>query len=243
MSIPEPIISFATENAILLQFAEPALNGVDRSLQTRLCSLAQALRENPATDALLQDIVPGPGSLLLSLYDGRKARRLLRYAETLWLREDAARTPPRIHRIPVNYSPQFAPDLSALSAHTGLSALEIVQLHSQTQYLVECLGFMAGFAYLGGLDAALHIPRKHTPAARIPAGSVAIGGVHTAIYPSSTPGGWHIIGRTSVKMFQPDSYQPCLLQPGDQVQFVVTLDDPDEIRLPQKSVTGGTDHD
>ncbi|MEX2335260.1 MAG: carboxyltransferase domain-containing protein, partial [Pseudohongiella sp.] len=112
------------------------------------------------------------------------------------------------------------PDLPHLSRHTGLAMEEIVTRHCAPEYLVQCLGFMAGFAYLGGLDPALAIPRKKTPAARIPAGAVAIGGIYTSIYPSATPGGWHIIGHTNIRMFDPQGDPPCLLRPGDRVRFV-----------------------
>lgn len=238
MSIPEPRISFATENAILLQFTEPSLNGVDQVLQQRLCVLAAKLRNNPATDALLQEIVPGPGSLLLALYDGRKARRLLRYAETLWL--GAANDPGtevRTVQIPVRYGGEHGPDLPAMAAHTGLSSSEIIRRHSTAMYYVQCLGFMAGFAYLGGLDPSLATPRKRTPAARIPAGSVAVGGLSTAIYPAATPGGWHIIGHTDLSLFNPQANPPSFLQPGDHVQFVPVSDEP------TASVSGGPEHD
>lgn len=221
MSIPEPRISFATENAILLQFSEPTLNGVDEALQQRLCVLAVKLRDNPATDALLQDIVPGPGSLLLALHDGRKARRLLRYAETLWLGANPIQdSGVRTIEIPVQYGSDFGPDLAAMSAQTGLSPEDIIQRHSNASYYVQCLGFMAGFAYLGGMDPALATPRKRTPAARIPAGSVAIGGFSTAIYPAATPGGWHVIGHTDFSLFDSLLSPPSALRPGDHVRFV-----------------------
>jgi 5-oxoprolinase (ATP-hydrolysing) subunit B len=234
MSIPEPRISFATENAILLQFTEPSLNGVDRELQQRLCALAVKLRENPATDALLQEIVPGPGSLLLALYDGRKARRLLRYAETLWLgATNDPDTPVRTVQIPVRYGEQHGPDLTAMSAHTGLSSNEIIRRHSSATYYVQCLGFMAGFAYLGGLDPALATPRKRTPSARI-------GGLSTAIYPAATPGGWHVIGHTDIRLFDPHANPPSLLQPGDHVQFVPITDTTGNRSV---SATGDFNHD
>ena len=222
MSIPEPTIRFATENAILLQFAEPPLNEAELPLQRRICQLANRLRNHPLTADLLQDAVPGPGSLLLSLYDGRKARRLLRTAETLWADLDDDEVTARCIDIPVVYGGAYGPDLAAVAAHCSLPPEEIIRRHSSRVYDVLNLGFLPGFAYLGGLDPALAIARKSTPAARIRAGSVAIGGQHTGIYPVASPGGWHVIGHTGVILFDPQRDPPCLLQPGDQVRFVMT---------------------
>jgi KipI family sensor histidine kinase inhibitor len=107
-----------------------------------------------------------------------------------------------------------------VSAGAGLTAEEVVAIHSSTEYVVHMIGFMPGFPYLGGLDERLVTPRRTTPRTRVPAGSVAIGGKQTGIYPSTSPGGWNIIGRTSVRMFDVDKNPPSLLQPGDRVRFV-----------------------
>jgi KipI family sensor histidine kinase inhibitor len=221
MSIPEPTIRFATENAILLQFTEPSLNGVDVMLQRRINRLAEQLRSHELTGDLLQEVVAAPGSLLLCLHDGRKARRLLRAAEQLWNNPDTASSMPRVVEIPVHYGGTSGPDLETLASDCGLSCAELIRRHSNADYEVLCLGFLPGFAYLGGLDPQLHTPRKSTPAARISAGSVAIGGSSTGIYPVASPGGWHIIGRTHSVLFAPDRDNPCLLQPGDRIRFTV----------------------
>jgi len=225
MSIPEPTIRFATENSILLQFAEPLLNATEPKQQRRINRLAELLREHPLTGDLLQEVVPAPGSLLLCLYDGRKTRRLLRTAEQLWNDlPDVSITPRRVE-IPVHYGGSFGPDLLAVAEHCGLSCDELIKHHSGTDYEVLCLGFLPGFAYLGGLDPLLHCPRKTRPAARISAGSVAIGGGNTGIYPVASPGGWHIIGRTMCVLFSPQLSSPCLLQAGDLVRFTVLSHD------------------
>lgn len=235
MDIPEPRISFVTENAIILLFAEPALNHGGTSanqekpeltdsgqvLQRRICRLARALRQSDTTRVLLQDIVPAPGSLLLSLHDGRKARRLLREAEAIWQACDDIADEARLIEIPVTYGGQAGRDLGQVARHTGLTTDEIINIHSSGSYFVQSLGFMPGFAYLGGLDPVLAIPRKTTPDPRIRPGSVAIGGNMTGIYPSASPGGWHVIGHTEVCLFDPKQREPCLLMPGDQVQFVM----------------------
>lgn len=129
----------------------------------------------------------------------------------------AARAPVEI---PVCYEREFAPDLDAVCAHTGLDAAEVVRRHHAAQYRVYFIGFMPGFPYLGGLDAALAVPRRATPRLEVPAGSVAIGGGQTGIYPLATPGGWHLIGRTPLRLFDATRADPCLLRPGDRLRFV-----------------------
>lgn len=221
MNIPDPTISFVTENGILLEFATSKPRNVSHALQQHLCSLARRLREHSHAGPLLCDIVTAPGSLLLLLHDGRTARRLLRHTETLWRssqRQQPSTAAPI--EIPVQYGGVHGPDLEPAAAACGISAQQFIQRHLEGDYYVHNLGFMPGFAYLGGLDPCLHLPRKHTPALRVPAGSVAIGGSHTGIYPAESPGGWHVIGFSTSTLFDPFNDQPCLLQPGDRVRFV-----------------------
>jgi inhibitor of KinA len=122
--------------------------------------------------------------------------------------------------IPVTYGGESGPDLADVAAHAGLSADEVVARHSAVEYRVAMLGFTPGFAYLLGLDPALHMPRRATPRTRVPAGSVAIGGAQTGVYPHDSPGGWHLIGCTSLNLFDPASDPPALLAPGMRVKFV-----------------------
>lgn len=237
MSIPEPRISFATENAILLQFAEPSLNGPSDDLQTRLHALADALHDNTEVQPLLEDVVVGPGSVLLVLYDGRQAAPLLQQAEALWLNvASLPERPSRTVRIPVHYGGEFGPDLEHLARLTGLDPDEVVMRHSQAIYRVHCLGFLAGFAYLGGLDSRLFCARKTTPALRVAPGSIAIGGQSTGIYPTESPGGWHVIGQTMLRLFDPAGREPTLLRAGDSVRFEVATDPPGD------TVTGHGSH-
>lgn len=125
----------------------------------------------------------------------------------------------RLIRIPVCYDREFAPDLEALSAHTGLGKEEIIARHSAPYYLVHMLGFTPGFLYLGGLDPQLYCPRKPRPELAVPAGSVGIGGTQTGIYPQATPGGWQIIGRTPLALFRPGLEPSFIARPLDRVQF------------------------
>ncbi|MDH5834050.1 5-oxoprolinase subunit PxpB [Luteimonas kalidii] len=122
--------------------------------------------------------------------------------------------------VPVCHLPAFAPDLEAVAAHAGLSAAEVVALHCAGDYRVAMTGFAPGFPYLLGLDPRLAIPRRSTPRTHVPAGSVAIGGAQTGIYPREGPGGWHLVGRTPVALFDPRRDPPCLLPAGARVRFV-----------------------
>lgn len=127
--------------------------------------------------------------------------------------------PGRKLRIPVCYERSYALDQNAVCKETGLSWNTFTQKHHQTSYQVYMLGFLPGFAYLGKLEEALQMPRKKQPRQRVPAGSVAITGLQTAVYPAEVPGGWQIIGRSPVPAFYPGREDPFLFAPGDQVSF------------------------
>jgi inhibitor of KinA len=134
-------------------------------------------------------------------------------------KSDTNRIEPAVIRIPVCYEGEYGPDLKEVAAFHGRSAAETVKLHTNQAYKVYMLGFAPGFAYLGGLSEQLATPRRQIPRTQIPAGTVAIGGRQTGIYPLATPGGWHIIGRTPMSMFQPEKSPPTLLQAGQVVRF------------------------
>lgn len=125
----------------------------------------------------------------------------------------------RVIEVPVLYGGEFGPDLEAVASFHSLSVEETIRLHASSEYRVHFLGFSPGFAYLGGLPPQLATPRRPTPRRIVPAGSVAIGGNQTGIYPVATPGGWHIIGRTPLTLFDPSRNPPTLLAMGDRVRF------------------------
>jgi KipI family sensor histidine kinase inhibitor len=126
----------------------------------------------------------------------------------------------RLVEIPVHYGGELGPDLPDVARHTGLAPERVVELHSGAQYLVYFLGFAPGFAYLGGLPSELATPRLPAPRKHVPAGSVAIGGNQTGVYPIVSPGGWRIIGHTDAKLFDPSAAEPVLLRMGDRLRFV-----------------------
>jgi inhibitor of KinA len=121
--------------------------------------------------------------------------------------------------IPVCYETEFALDLEHVARHAGVHWKEVVDLHCGVEYRVHCLGFTPGFPFLGGLPGKLATPRRDVPRKEVPAGSVAIGGKQTGIYPNKSPGGWNVIGRTSLQLFAPKKDPPALLRAGDRVRF------------------------
>jgi len=134
-------------------------------------------------------------------------------------RRRAAVRDPRLTEIPVCYDAEFGFDLDRVAEHTKLSQREIVDLHSTHEYRVACIGFVPGFTFLAGLPTNLATPRRDVPRKEIPPGSVGIGGAQTGIYPLRSPGGWNLIGRTPLKLFDPTKDPPTLLCPGDRVRF------------------------
>jgi inhibitor of KinA len=149
------------------------------------------------------------------------ARRLAREAELD--RDDAAAgadADGRLVTIPVCYDAEFGLDLEDVARHAGIAASDVIRMHTAATYRVHFLGFSPGFAYLGGLAEALRTPRLETPRKLVRAGTVAIGGGHTGIYPVDSPGGWRLIGRTPVKMFDAEEVErPTRLEPGERVEF------------------------
>jgi KipI family sensor histidine kinase inhibitor len=121
--------------------------------------------------------------------------------------------------IPVCYDGEFGPDLQDVADHAGASIEHVIDLHTRGAYTVAMLGFMPGFPYLRGLDARLQTPRRATPRLRVPTGSVAIGGAQTGIYPREVPGGWNLIGRTPLSLFDATRALPALLRAGQRVAF------------------------
>jgi KipI family sensor histidine kinase inhibitor len=125
----------------------------------------------------------------------------------------------RLWRVPVCYEGEYAPDLASVAERTGLTAEAVVDLHSRTQYHVYMIGFLPGFPYMGDLPARLALPRRVDPRVRVPAGSVAIATAMTAVYPIESPGGWHLIGTTPIRIFDERISPPALFAPGDAVEF------------------------
>jgi inhibitor of KinA len=134
------------------------------------------------------------------------------------MRDDTLPEPPTVD-IPVCYGGELGPDLEDVAARHGMTAAQVVELHASGKYRVYMVGFMPGFAYLGGLPERLATPRRQTPRTAVPAGTVGIGGRQTGVYPLVSPGGWNLIGRTPLRMFDANREEPTLLATGDRVRF------------------------
>ncbi|EJM97293.1 5-oxoprolinase subunit PxpB [Herbaspirillum sp. YR522] len=210
----QPQVHPLGDSALLCSLPAPAT----LSQQQRIWSLARLAQDWPE----VAELVPGMNNLTLILK--RPAADMSELAlriEKSWPGLKADHAEGRTVDIPVVYGGQDGPDLLDVARHTGLSAEELIARHSGGDYLVYFIGFMPGFAYMGGLAPELATPRRAEPRVSIPAGSVGIGGEQTGIYPMASPGGWQLLGRTALPLFDPKQDPPTLLRPGDRVRFTV----------------------
>ena len=175
----------------------------------------------------MRNLHPAYGSVLITFDPRRASAETMEQTARAWLSRLGSIDPgpARCVEIPVCYGPAFGPDLPDVAAHARLGSEDVVRIHSSAEYLVYFLGFSPGFPYLGELPPALYTPRLPTPRTRVPAGSVAIGGTQTGIYPLDSPGGWRIIGRTPLRLFDPLKTRPTLLCMGDLVRFSPVSED------------------
>lgn len=187
-------------------------------VETGSSATAQELRRVLLEQSLpgLRQLVPGQDTLLIVvdplLTDlDALARRLPELA-----RRPAQPSAPRQHEIPVHYD---GTDLGAAARQLGMEAAELVRRHTAVLYTVAFLGFTPGFPYLTGLDPLLRLPRHLDPRTKVPAGSVAVAGEFCGIYPAATPGGWNVLGRSELRLFDPTRVSPALFVPGDRVRF------------------------
>jgi KipI family sensor histidine kinase inhibitor len=227
-----PQIEWLGDAAILLRFGDR----IDAAINERVLAAAQALRVARIRGVV--DIVPAYASLALHLDPDVAAcgadETLERIARTLQAPQSLVpRGPARCVRIPVAYGGELGPDLALVAQHCGLDEAAVVACHTAVEYRVAMLGFQPGFPYLLGLDPALAMPRRAQPRTSVAAGSVAIGGLQTGIYPANAPGGWNLIGRTGVRLFDPRREPPTLLAPGDRVRFVAVA----PAELPEATVS------
>lgn len=190
---------------------------LDPALNQRALALSQALATLPG----LTDRVPAYASLTLH-YDPLvwNQAELIQAVEPFLAAADSTTVASRLLTIPVCYGGEHGPDLDEVARHCRLSPAEVIARHSSGEYRVCFLGFAPGFAYLGGLDPVLATPRHTMPRTSVPAGAVGIAGNQTGIYPRATPGGWQLIGRTPLILFDPRREAPCLLAPGDTLRFM-----------------------
>src|SRR5712692_3736765 len=190
---------------------------LDTALNTRAIALATALQKRRD----VRQAVAGYAAVTVHFDPDQTTHDALGAAiKRLAVKRPPMAEPGRLHRIPVVYEGQ---DIEEVAARLKMTPQRIAELHSKPIYRVFLVGFVPGWAYLGPLPEELELPRRHVPRTQVPAGAVAIAGRQTGIYPLPTPGGWHLIGRTSVKLFLPDSDPPCLFRAGDRVNFFVVI--------------------
>ncbi len=194
---------------------------VDSAMVARVRSLAAAIEHRRLRGVV--DVVPAFASVAV-FYDAAHSDSLAKLGadlEAIATEADHAVVSgePRRVEIPVCYGGEFGPDLEEVAGQHALPVREVIALHSGADYLVHAIGFVPGFPYLGGLPEKLATPRRATPRPRVPAGTVGIGGAQTGVYSLATPGGWSLIGRTPLRLFDPGRSEPALLEAGDHVQF------------------------
>ena len=214
-----------SENAISIEFAQD----ISEETLKIITKINQFIKQNPFSG--LQSVIPAYTTLTLyfnlvelmndaGLKGQTSIEKISGYLKSINLEtKDAKKTAGKLIQIPVCYDVKYGLDLEELSSFYQLKKEEIIQLHSSAVYTVYMIGFVPGFPYLGGLSQKLMAPRKQNPRKTIPKGAVGIAGMQTGIYPLETPGGWQIIGRTPIKLFDASKAQPSLLKAGDKIKF------------------------
>ena len=205
----------AGENALILYLGTETSPAVSARVQAAAAALEPALGDD------LVDLVPSYASLLI-IYDALRTDHLSVAHRVRLAVEGLSGVEPgegRCVALPVYYAPEAGADLESLAARSGLSVDEVIALHSGSEYRVYAIGFAPGFAYLGQVDERIAAPRLATPRQKVPRGAVAIADRQTAVYPAVSPGGWNLIGRCPVRMFDPAADPVMPVAVGDRVRF------------------------
>ncbi len=212
-ALPPPRIYALGDAALLCELPAPAT----LVQQQKIWALGgQALRWRG-----VREVLPGMNNLTLVFEPAEiDAPELEMQLLAAWPQLAGVAIEGRQIEVPVHYGGVDGPDLNAVAAHTGLTPAEVVRRHSAGEYIVYFLGFLPGFAFMGGMPPELATPRRAEPRTAVPARSVGIGGEQTGIYPLVSPGGWQLIGRTPLELFDPQADSPTLLRAGDRVRFV-----------------------
>ncbi|WP_297495864.1 5-oxoprolinase subunit PxpB [Thermococcus sp.] len=221
------------DSALLVSFGER----IDEEINEKVHALTRAIEQ--ANFEWLVEVVPAYSSLAViydsALVDFESVKRTIEGIEITSERFEG-----KLVEVPVVYGGEYGPDLEFVAEYNGLSVDEVVEIHSRPVYRVYFLGFLPGFAYLGGMDERIATPRLEKPRLKVPAGSVGIAGKQTGIYPLESPGGWRLIGRTPLRLFNPAKGPPTLFQPGDRVKFV-PIDESEFIELYEEEWGEGVD--
>ena len=212
----EPRFLLAGDSALVIEFGDE----ISEEVNCKVHTLADALGKSFLLG--LGELVPTYRSLLIHYDPLRLSYGEVKafVSEVLQECEERPSIELRVVEVPVVYGGEFGPDIEFVAEHNGLTVEEVIRLHSGATYIVYMLGFTPGFTYLGGLPEVLATPRLPTPRELVPAGSVGIAGAQTGVYPIATPGGWRLIGRTSLKLFDLNREPPVPLRPGDRLRFM-----------------------
>ncbi|NMW86099.1 5-oxoprolinase subunit PxpB [Peptoniphilus sp. AGMB00490] len=216
----------AGDSAIVMEFG----NTIEKKINAKISAVVENLKEKKI-DGIL-DILPTYRSILIN-YDPVK----ISYGEMVEIlkglnksNKDNKSDEVRLIEIPTLYGREYGPDIEFVAENANLSVDEVIKIHSGTDYLVYMMGFMPGFTYLGGLDERIVTPRLKSPRLKIEAGSVGIAANQTGMYPLESPGGWQLIGRTPLKLYDDTKEPPVFIQAGDYIRYVpITKEEYDEI--------------
>ena len=224
-----PTIKPASDRSILIQFGSK----ISEETHQMVVCYTEILLES--YNRYIKTISPAYCTILIRLNNDIMINEMISELKSL-LKDPIKlnKTTPQTIKIPVCYESEFAPDMDKVMKHTGYSNDEIIDKHTSGEYLVYFIGFSPGFPYIGGMDDTLTTPRLTTPRKIVPSGSVAIGGRQTGIYPLQSPGGWNIIGRTYLTLFQTENINNSLIKIGNKIQFYPITKD--EFLLTQNSI-------
>lgn len=213
--MPETRFLLTGDTSVSVEFGDE----ISEEINHKIRAFSFALATSPIPGVV--EIVPTYRSLMIHYDPGT-----VLYDDLVWQLKDLlsgldqVRLPPsHVIEIPVMYGGVEGPDLEFVAAHCGLSSDEVVRIHTSADYLIYMLGFTPGFPYLGGMDERIAAPRLKQPRVKIPAGSVGIAGSQTGVYPIDSPGGWQLIGRTPLQLYEPGRTNPVLCRAGDYIRF------------------------
>jgi KipI family sensor histidine kinase inhibitor len=218
----KPIFRIAGDRGVLVEYGD----GIDPDLNRKV--RAMAIATDQASPKGLLEVIPTYRSIIL-IYDPDSTAPPQLEAALLSLEERLSEIDipsPKTVKIPVCYGGEFGPDIEFVARSNNLKEADVIQIHSEPDYQIYMVGFTPGFPYLGGLPEALHTPRLETPRTLVPAGSVGIANAQTGVYSIDSPGGWQLIGRTPLRLFDPTRTNPFLFSTGDLLNFEpISLDE------------------
>lgn len=206
----------AGDKSLVMEFG----NSISPEINTKIRSMVTAIDESEFHG--IEEVIPTYRSILIIynplIIDYQDIIDKLKKMETHL--NDTSNDKTRIIELPTVYGGEYGPDIEFVARHNNLTIEEVIEIHSSTDYLLYMLGFTPGFGYLGGMSEKIETPRLQVPRTKIPAGSTGIAGKQTGIYPIDSPGGWQLIGRTPVKLYDPLAEPPVLLNAGDYIRFI-----------------------